>query len=54
MLETNTTSIINNTLSPLDNKYYAYTHYRLSDGILFYIGQGEGKRAESIKGRNKH
>ena len=35
------------------NKYYVYIHRRLSDGQVFYVGKGKGKRAYSTSGRNK-
>lgn len=33
--------------------YYVYAHYRESDGKLFYIGKGKGRRAWSIQGRSE-
>jgi hypothetical protein len=33
--------------------FYTYAHYT-PQGRLFYIGKGQGKRAQSLKGRNKY
>ena len=35
-------------------KFYVYKHTRQTDGALFYVGKGSGKRAYSEKNRNKH
>ena len=35
-------------------EFYVYIHRRLSDGKIFYIGKGRGKRAWSVKSRNPH
>lgn len=32
--------------------YYVYFHVRSSDGRVFYVGKGKGKRAWSIQGRS--
>jgi len=37
----------------MENKFYVYVHTRATDGSIFYVGKGEGKRAWS-KNRNKH
>ena len=34
--------------------YYVYTHTRISDSIVFYIGQGSGERAWAKGDRNPH
>lgn len=33
---------------------YVYVHKRLTDGSIFYVGQGRGKRIVSDTGRNVH
>lgn len=34
--------------------FYVYLHKRLSDGKVFYVGKGKGKRAWVKKGRSEH
>jgi hypothetical protein len=34
--------------------YYVYEHWRLDRDECFYVGKGQGKRAFSMKNRNKH
>lgn len=34
--------------------YYVYVHKRLTDGSVFYVGQGCKRRAWSRSGRNRH
>ena len=36
------------------NDFYVYVHTRVSDGSVFYVGKGKGKRAYYIKGRSEH
>jgi hypothetical protein len=40
-------------MSP-DRKFYVYAHYRESDGRIFYVGKGCGKRAHSSQGRSEY
>lgn len=35
-------------------EYYVYVHKRLTDGSVFYVGQGKGRRIISTSGRNRH
>jgi hypothetical protein len=35
-------------------KHYVYVHMRLTDGSVFYVGQGKGPRVLSKSGRNPH
>lgn len=35
-------------------EYYVYVHKRLTDGSVFYVGQGKGRRIYSVSGRNPH
>lgn len=35
-------------------RFYVYAHFRKTDGRLFYVGKGSGRRAFSRSGRNKH
>lgn len=35
------------------NVYYVYLHVRLSDGRVFYVGKGKGRRHKSKRDRNK-
>ena len=35
-------------------RFYIYLHKRASDGVVFYVGKGRGKRASRTWGRNKH
>lgn len=37
-----------------DRCYYVYVHRRATDGSIFYVGKGKGKRAESKWGRSSH
>jgi len=34
-----------------NNNFYVYTHRRVSDGVVFYIGKGSGPRALRFSGR---
>lgn len=34
--------------------FYVYIHRRATDGVIFYVGKGWGRRAYSTKDRNKH
>lgn len=34
-------------------RHYVYAHHRASDGRIFYVGKGSGRRAWSRSGRNK-
>lgn len=36
------------------NNFYVYLHKRQSDGIVFYVGKGRGKRAYYFHERNDH
>jgi len=36
------------------SKHYIYLHRRASDGRVFYVGKGSGKRAWTTAGRNRH
>lgn len=38
----------------MPGKYYVYVHRRESDGSIFYVGKGCGKREYDKKGRNQH
>ncbi len=38
-------------MSP-ERKFYVYGHYRKSDGVIFYIGKGNGARHGTASGRN--
>jgi hypothetical protein len=35
-------------------KYYVYEHLRKDNGSVFYVGKGNGNRANKVKGRNKY
>lgn len=35
-------------------EFYVYAHFRATDGALFYIGKGSGRRAWSRSSRNRH
>lgn len=35
-------------------QFYVYVHRRASDGRVFYVGKGTGRRAWALNGRNKH
>jgi hypothetical protein len=35
-------------------KFYVYVHRKKSDGNVFYIGKGTGRRFKSKEGRNQH
>ena len=37
-----------------EHKYYVYAHYRATDGLIFYIGKGCGRRADWHYGRNSY
>lgn len=34
--------------------FYVYVHRRATDGRVFYVGKGNGSRAYTKYGRNKH
>lgn len=34
------------------NRFYVYVHKRATDGSVFYVGKGSGKRAWHVSGRN--
>lgn len=34
--------------------FYVYTHHRATDGAIFYVGKGTGRRAYKTDGRNVH
>lgn len=36
----------------MNNVFYVYLHRRSSDGKVFYVGKGSGKRAKETHGRN--
>lgn len=36
----------------MDNEHYVYVHRRMTDGVVFYVGKGRGRRAWSSSGRN--
>ena len=38
----------------MKNDFYVYIHKRQSDGIVFYVGKGRGKRAYYFHERNDH
>lgn len=38
----------------MNNEYYVYEHYRASDGSVFYVGMGRGKRFKTKDSRNIH
>lgn len=38
----------------MKNDFYIYTHKRQSDGIVFYVGKGRGRRAYYFHERNDH
>lgn len=35
-------------------EFYVYIHTRLSDGKIFYVGKGRGKRAWDVRHRNRY
>jgi hypothetical protein len=35
-------------------EYYVYIHKKLTDGSVFYVGRGKGKRKTSKQNRNNH
>jgi hypothetical protein len=35
-------------------EYYVYIHKKLTDGSVFYVGRGKGKRKTSRQNRNNH
>lgn len=37
----------------MDSQHYVYLHKRLTDGSIFYVGKGRGRRAWSSSGRNR-
>lgn len=39
-------------MSP-ERKFYVYAHYRKSDGVIFYVGKGNGIRHRTASGRNR-
>lgn len=34
--------------------FYVYEHWRPDRGVCFYVGKGHGRRAWSMRGRNRH
>ena len=36
-----------------DGKFYVYTHRRASNGVVFYVGKGHGRRAYVKSHRGK-
>ena len=38
----------------MNDDFYVYFHRRKTDGSVFYVGKGHGKRAYSSSNRNKH
>lgn len=38
----------------MPGKYYVYVHKRASDGSIFYVGKGSGRRLLDLSGRNAH
>jgi len=38
----------------MEKKFYVYTHHRATDGSVFYVGKGHGKRAWSKSRSNPH
>ena len=38
----------------MEKKFYVYVHRRLSDGTIFYVGKGSGRRLNETYGRSKH
>lgn len=38
----------------MNNEYYVYEHHRASDGSVFYVGMGRGKRFKTKDSRNIH
>lgn len=34
------------------SKFYVYTHSRMTDGLIMYVGKGSGNRAWQVSGRN--
>lgn len=38
----------------MNNNFYVYIHRKASDGSVFYVGKGSGRRAYWRNGRNKH
>lgn len=38
----------------MQNEYYVYEHRRKSDGSVFYVGMGKGKRFKTKDSRNIH
>lgn len=38
----------------MKNTFYVYIHCKASDGTVFYVGKGSGRRAFWKNGRNKH
>ena len=37
----------------MNKEYYVYVHKRATDGSIFYVGKGSGKRASSRHGRSR-
>ncbi len=36
-----------------EKKFYVYEHWRPDTGVIFYVGKGHGKRAYTLKNRNR-
>lgn len=37
-----------------ENRFYVYIHRRKTDGAIFYVGKGNGRRSGKVQGRNKY
>lgn len=38
----------------MNNLFYVYVHRRSTDGTIFYVGKGKGRRSHSRAGRNQY